>query len=182
MDILATAVNEDVGALFDNAFVKSDKKPDNYPKVFEISENFSLRPEDFTEVFDTANDSIAHYVYKYSGADFVATSIYNSLSPVKPEDIDLAKKGTDVYSFPESLKYYAGFIPTTKSLIETLRKGEGVSLELIGRIERMLRLLFDTGSKGDVLTKADKLGIANTIVDTCRLQRSSISSRFSCSV
>ena len=30
----------------------------------------------------------------------------------------------------------------------------------------MLRLLFDTGSKGDVLTKADKLGIANTIVDT----------------
>ena len=166
VDILATAVNEDVGALFDNAFVKSDKKPDNYPKVFEISENFSLRPEDFTEVFDTANDSIAHYVYKYSGADFVATSIYNSLSPVKPEDIDLAKKGTDVYSFPESLKYYAGYIPTTKSLIETLRKGEGVSLELIGRIERMLRLLFDTGSKGDVLTKADKLGIANTIVDT----------------
>ena len=82
------------------------------------------------------------------------------------EDIDLAKKGTDVYSFPESLKYYAGYIPTTKSLIETLRKGEGVSLELIGRIERMLRLLFDTGSKGDVLTKADKLGIANTIVDT----------------
>ena len=166
VDIMATAVNEDVRALFDNAFVKSDKKADNYPKVFEISENFSLRPEDFTEVFDTVDDSIAHYVYKYSGADFVATAIYNSLSPVKPEDIDLVKKGTDVYRFPESLKYYAGFIPTTKSLIETLRKGEGVSLEVIGRIERILKLLLNTGSKGDVLTKADKLDIANAIVDT----------------
>ena len=165
VDIMATAVNEDVGALFDNAFVKSDKKVDNYPKVFEISENFSLRPEDFTEVFDTADDSIAHYVYKYLGADFVATSIYNSLSPVKPEDIDLTRKGMEVYRFPESLKYYAGFIPTVKSLIETLRKGEGVSLEVIGRIERILKLLFDTGSKGDVLTKADKLDIANAIVD-----------------
>ena len=36
---------------------------------------------------------------------------------------------------------------------------------MIGRIERILKLLFDTGSKGDVLTKADKLDIANAIVD-----------------
>ena len=66
VDLMATVVNEDVGELIDNAFVKTDKKPDNYPKVFEISDSFSLRPEDFKELFDTAGDSVAHYIYKYS--------------------------------------------------------------------------------------------------------------------
>lgn len=166
VDLMATVVNEDVGELMDNAFVKTDKKPDNYPKVFEISDSFSLRPEDFKELFDTAGDSVAHYVYKYSGADSVATAIYDFLSPVKPEDIGLINKGTAVYNFPESLSYYNRFIPATKAFIDTIRKGEGVSYEVVDRIERFLILLFTNGGAGDVLTNADKLDIANTITDT----------------
>ncbi|MBR4782205.1 MAG: hypothetical protein IK014_12730 [Lachnospiraceae bacterium] len=166
VDLMATVVNEDVGELIDNAFVKTDKKPDNYPKVFEISDSFSLRPEDFKELFDTAGDSVAHYIYKYSGADFVATAIYDYLSPVKPEDIDLINKGTAVYNFPQSLKYYNRFIPATKAFIDTIRKGEGVSYEVVDRIERFLILLFSNGGEGDVLTDSDKLDIANNITDT----------------
>ena len=166
VDLMATVVNEDVGELIDNAFVKTDKKPDNYPKVFEISDSFSLRPEDFKELFDTAGDSVAHYIYKYSGADFVATAIYDYLSPVKPEDIDLINKGTAVYNFPQSLKYYNRFIPATKAFIDTIRKGEGVSYEVVDRIERFLILLFSNGGEGDVLTDSDKLAIANNITDT----------------
>ena len=165
VDLMATVVNEDVGELLDNAFVKTDKKPDNYPKVFEISDSFSLRPEDFKELFDTAGGSVAHYVYKYSGADYVATAIYEYLSPVKPEDIDLRSRGTAVYNFPESLNYYTRFIPATKAFIDTIRKGEGVSYEVVDRIERILILLFNNGGQGDVLTDSDKLDIANTFVD-----------------
>ena len=166
VDVVSTAANEDLGELFEHAFDKREPKVDKLPKVFEISESFSLRPEDFKELFDTAGDSVAHYIYKYSGADFVATAIYDYLSPVKPEDIDLINKGTAVYNFPQSLKYYNRFIPATKAFIDTIRKGEGVSYEVVDRIERFLILLFSNGGEGDVLTDSDKLAIANNITDT----------------
>ena len=144
VDILATAVNEDVGALFDNAFVKSDKKPDNYPKVFEISENFSLRPEDFTEVFDTANDSIAHYVYKYSGADFVATSIYNEL----PETGYRAKK--TVLAVGRLIRQ-KGFDMLLKSWKPVEKKHPDWNLRIVG----------DGEEKDNLLEEADRLGLKN---------------------
>ena len=166
VDVITTALNEDVGELLENAFIKSEPKNDNYPKVFEISESFSLRPEDFTEVFNTADESVVHYIYKYTGADFVASSIYDSLSPVTSEETELPNKGIDIYNFPESLKYYAKYIPQLKSLIDTLHKGEGLSMEVVDTVESSLKLLFKTGEKGDLLTQTDKLSVANTIVDT----------------
>ena len=166
VDIIATSVNEDLGDLFDHAFDKREAKSDKLPKAFEISESFSLRPEDITEVFDTADNSIVHYIYKYTGADCLASTIYNSLTPVKTDDIELTKKGVTEYNFPDSLRYYSRYIPQFRSLIETLHKGEGVSIGVLNKVESTLKLLFKSGDKGDVLTKSDKLEIANSMVDT----------------
>ncbi|MCR4624651.1 MAG: CvpA family protein [Lachnospiraceae bacterium] len=166
VDVISTAANEDLGELFDHAFDKREPKVDKLPKVFEISESFSLRPEDITEVFDTADDSVVHYIYKYTGADCLASTIYNSLTPVKTDEIDLAKKGVAEYNFPDSLRYYAKYIPQFRSLIETLHKGEGVSVGVLNKVESTLKLLFKSGDKGDVLSKQDKLQIANSMVDT----------------
>ena len=165
VDVVSTAANEDLIELFEHAFDKREPKVDKLPKVFEISESFSLRPEDITEVFDTADDSVVHYIYKYTGADFVASSIYNSLTPIKPEDIEITKQGVKEYNFPDSLRHYSRYIPQLRSLIEVLHKGEGMSMEALNKVESTLQLLFKSGEKGDLLSSSDKLDIANSMVD-----------------
>lgn len=166
VDVVSTAANEDLGELFEHAFDKREPKVDKLPKVFEISESFSLRPEDITEVFDTADDSVVHYIYKYTGADCLASSIYNYLTPIKPEDIEITKQGVKEYNFPDSLRHYSKYIPQLRSLIEVLHKGEGMSMEALNKVESTLKLLFKSGEKGDLLSSSDKLAIANSMVDT----------------
>jgi len=162
---LVSALTElDMQEVIDDAFSKNDKSIAVMPKDFKVIGDFSLRIEDFTEVCTDLDNSVLHQIYKYSGADCIAASIYNCLIPVTPEELKLEKRGVDTYNITETLRCYAGLIPELYDLIDTINDRDGLNVELIDKLDNIIKDVMDTDGKGAVLNAEDKLQLANGLL------------------
>ncbi|MBR4341857.1 MAG: hypothetical protein IKP88_03945 [Lachnospiraceae bacterium] len=165
VNLVAALANLDMKQVVDGAFDEDDKKIAIISKNLDLVGDFSIRSEDFVEVFTDLEDSVLHQVYKYSGADFTASAIYDSLVDIKPEDIKIENRGISKYNMAETLGCYAPLIPDLNDILTEINERKGLNFELLDILERGIKHLFDSDGKGAILTEADKLQIANGIVD-----------------
>lgn len=148
------------------AFEKGGEKPIvAVPSYFDIGSDFSLRKADFVEAITSMDESIVHYVYKYTGADFVSSVIYDCLKTIKPGDVGLKDNGIDSYCLPATIKCYSEVLPDLNNMVSMLNEKQGVSVELVDSIEKGVLHLFEITGPGAVLTDKDKLALANGIIE-----------------
>ena len=146
-------------------FEKKDRPAAEIQRDFKVVGDLSFRTDDFVDIFENMDSSPIHYIYKYSGAGFVASAIYNSLSEVIPGDVELEKKGIDRYSLADSIRCYSELVSDLNNLLNAVNSGNGLSIELIDALESTTDHIFNSDREGAVLTDSDKTDIANTIID-----------------
>ena len=147
------------------AFVKGDEPITVLPTYFNVIGDLGFRTDDFVDVFSTMDDSAVHYIYKFSGADFVSSRIYSALTEVKPEDIGLDNKGIRSYDISETLKCYVKLAPDANRVIEMINNRTGLSVELVDGLEKGLLNLLDISGEGAILTDYDKLKLMNGMAE-----------------
>ena len=176
VDLAFTLSKMDTEGFFDRALEESDRPAPIIQKEIELTGDISIRAQDFVEMFTDGDKSIVYSVYKYSGANAIASFIYDRLTPVDVKDIKLENKGIKEYNFPDTLSCYVGLAPRVKELIDVINHGKGVSIEFINDIEDCLDYIIVDRGKGEILTRDDKLALVNTFIDGMnkRLEQSPI--------
>ena len=166
VDLAAALTKLDIEKLAKEAYIPDNKPMAVIPRDFNIIGDFSLRADDFVEVCTDLDSSVLHCIYKYTGADAVASFIYSLLSPVKPSDIELENKGIDSYNITDTLREYSSLIPEFNSLLKILNERKGLTEELVDSLENCIMKILDANGPGAVLTENDKLRLANGILDS----------------
>ena len=165
VELTIYGTNLDFRRVVNEAFVKGDEPITVLPTYFNVIGDLGFRTDDFVDVFSTMDDSAVHYIYKFSGADFVSSHIYAALTEVKPQDIGLDYKGIKSYDIAETLKCYVKLAPDANRVIEMINNRTGLSVELVDGLEKGLLHLLDISGEGAILTDYDKLKLMNGMAE-----------------
>ncbi len=165
VELTIYGTNLDFKRVVNEAFVKGDEPITVLPTYFNVLGDLGFRTDDFVDVFATMDDSAVHYIYKFSGADFVSSRIYSALTEVKPENIGLDNKGIRSYDISETLKCYVKLAPDANRVIEMINNRTGLSVELVDGLEKGLLNLLDISGEGAILTDYDKLKLMNGMAE-----------------
>ncbi len=165
VELTIYGTNLDFRRVVNEAFVKGDEPITVLPTYFNVIGDLGFRTDDFVDVFSTMDDSAVHYIYKFSGADFVSSRIYSALTEVKPENIGLDNKGIRSYDISETLKCYVKLAPDANRVIEMINNRTGLSVELVDGLEKGLLNLLDISGEGAILTGYDKLKLMNGMTE-----------------
>ena len=165
VELTIYGTNLDFKRVVNEAFVKGDEPITVLPTYFNVLGDLGFRTDDFVDVFATMDDSAVHYIYKFSGADFVSSRIYSALTTVKPEDIGLDNRGIQSYDIAETLKCYVKLAPDANKVIEMINNRTGLSVELVDGLEKALLHLLDISGEGAILTDYDKLKLMNGMAE-----------------
>ena len=174
VDLATTFMDADANELMEAAFEENPKPLTGITRDFEITSDFSIRPEDFVEAINDHKETVIYYIYKYSGSLGFSSFIYNKLTPVDVREIGLDNKGITIYNFPDTLRCYMGLIPPADRLVDYLGSGKGFGIEMLDRLEEFFGFVLQDRDKGEILTSADKTALINSLVTRLNVELSEV--------
>lgn len=124
------------------------------------SGNFTI--EDAQAAYNSVVHSPASYLCRYTGTEWIAMKIYNSISTVSPKQIGTEKEEDITYSFPTVFTNFLSISNKIDRVMTLFHDGKRYCVEVLDSLEDIVFYFLDVS----VITDSDKLTMLNNSIES----------------